>query len=473
MKENEMHKVFEPLNPTSRQREQMWTEIEKQARRVNEGEQELSWRHKSRKTVLIPVVVMLVVLLVIGGAGAAVNAATGGNLAKQLKQWFAPASDPETEQDIVSESVELADAGLEVYAPDILSLDEQYLLFGNLRGILVYDLRKDKLLGTIDTQKIDCSYFGTDSTYTRVWKEDDAIYVWNEKGEKPKGSVYCFRIRQDGDQERVVSAGTVDTGARISRRYHRQDRNRRIDTFRQLSGWAQHEEALGFLVSGSHTLYSENSYQTRTEEGEKQLHFLTLHNDTYCLYSCSMDTKEVTAHKLCLTVAQRKNRSLPEFEYTGDDPALAAIIAYQKQEWRRGDNLGQYIPEYVIYKKAHRGKEYLVFGNFHAEGFRLVGNILQSLSGGEMPACFHLKKQGDGYRVVKVERVMDGGLMEQSIRKMTKGYPGLYEKFMDRDNEIRRWKKARKKYLRMYVREHDLEIKGYKDFGWDTVEIDQ
>ena len=49
-----------------------------------------------------------------------------------------------------------------MYASDILYMDEELLLFENMRGIIVYDLQKDAVLGTIDTQAIDCIYFDGD-----------------------------------------------------------------------------------------------------------------------------------------------------------------------------------------------------------------------------------------------------------------------------------------------------------------------
>lgn len=130
------------------------------------------------------------------------------------------------------------------------------------------------------------------------------------------------------------------------------------------------------------------------------------------------------------------------------------------------------MPEYVIFKEVQKGNEYLVFGNFYEEGYRKVGNLLQSLSGGEMPACFHLKKEGEHYQVVKVDRAGDGAYYAKGIQKFTGDYPGLYERFMDSEELAGLHKKARKKYLRMYVKEHDLEVRGYKDFGWDPEDID-
>lgn len=89
----------------------------------------------------------------------------GGNLAKQIREWFRQAADPQTEQDIVEEAVTIGSKTGEVYAPDIMARNERYLVFGNLRGILVYDLQKDRLLGSIDTQKRLCLFWDIPYAY--------------------------------------------------------------------------------------------------------------------------------------------------------------------------------------------------------------------------------------------------------------------------------------------------------------------
>ena len=471
MRENDLHKIYESLTLTKQQGEQMWAAIQQgKEKRIPSAMAERQKQTTGTRWGRFAVAAVLVLLL--WGTGAAVNAATDGGVVRQILKWIQPATDSQTEQDIVDEAVDLGEEGMETYAPDILMMDEKYLIFGNLRGILVYDLKRDKLIGSIDTQKIDCIHFESGQIQSILWKEDDMIYLWNERDKKLQGKVHPFQIqKEDGDEkgEKLVAMDEAANGQEISQKYHNQKRKNKVDTFRKLSGWAESEKKLSFLLKGEETLYSENAYELKNAAGEKTLNFLTLQGKKYCLYECNMQTKKLRIQQLCLTAKERKNRKLPDFEYTGDNTALAAIISYQQKRWKELENDGCFVPEYVIYKMVQKNDEYLVFGNFYEEGYRKVGNVLQSLSGGEMPACFHLVKDKKGYRVKKVERAGDGAYYAESIRKFTKGYAGLYEEFM-KDTGIRQreWKKAKKKYLKMYVKEHDLDVKMYKDSGWDA-----
>ena len=126
------------------------------------------------------------------------------------------------------------------------------------------------------------------------------------------------------------------------------------------------------------------------------------------------------------------------------------------------------IPAFIIAKKVEKEDELLVFGNFWTHGFVLNGKMLEVASGGDNPACFHLKQTEDGYEVTEVEQAVDGSDLEESIKAFTKAYPGVYKKLMN-GQEGR--EEAIREYLRMYVGSNQLDIQYYKEFGWDPVKI--
>jgi hypothetical protein len=121
---------------------------------------------------------------------------------------------------------------------------------------------------------------------------------------------------------------------------------------------------------------------------------------------------------------------------------------------------------------VEKGGELLVFGNFWSFGYLQTGTLLESTGGGEYPACFHLRESGDGYEVVSVDSAGDGAKYAEDIKTFTKGYPGLYRKYMNHDGNKKEREKARKTYLQMYVQGSGLDIRYYKDFGWDPEEIE-
>ena len=156
---------------------------------------------------------------------------------------------------------------------------------------------------------------------------------------------------------------------------------------------------------------------------------------------------------------ERKRRPLPEFRYTGNDRALAAIISYQQEQYKEKEGQGCWIPGFIIFKRVWEGDQYLVFGYFGGIGYRKIGNILQCVDGSNDPACFHLKKTADGYQVQKVDYTGDGAFYGKGIRKFTRNYPGLYKKYFHFDNNKK--KKNHLRYLQMYVKNNDLDVKYY------------
>ena len=71
----------------------------------------------------------------------------------------------------------------------------------------------------------------------------------------------------------------------------------------------------------------------------------------------------------------------------------------------------------------------------------------------------YYKKTADGYQVQKVDYTGDGAFYGKGIRKFTRNYPGLYKKYFHFDNNKK--KKNHLRYLQMYVKNNDLDVKYY------------
>ena len=198
----------------------------------------------------------------------------------------------------------------------------------------------------------------------------------------------------------------------------------------------------------------------------------------YYLCTATKSGTEFSKAKLALPYTNKKEetdeKKMPEFTYTGDEAEIASIVKYMKEEARYDfeEEKTIWIPSYVIYGMVEKDGEVLVFGNFYDHTYHKIGNVLLESSGGEGPACFHLKKVGDGFEVVSVDHAGDGEDYAKDIKEFTKGYPGLYEKYMDwEENETMR-EEARKKYIKMYIEQNSLDVKYYKDYGWDPVKVE-
>lgn len=166
---------------------------------------------------------------------------------------------------------------------------------------------------------------------------------------------------------------------------------------------------------------------------------------------------------------------LPRFEYTGDDMAMKAIVEYfreydkQYHPPRKGST---WIPAYVIYEKIELEDESIIWGFFWAYTYKLNDDVFEVDGGHGIPACIHLKKTDNGYVVVEAELAGEGAEYTSSIKKFTEGYPEVYDMIMsgdgaDGEKEI----ECRRKFLQMYINDNNLDIKYYKDYGWEPVEI--
>lgn len=92
-------------------------------------------------------------------------------------------------------------------------------------------------------------------------------------------------------------------------------------------------------------------------------------------------------------------------------------------------------------------------------------------SGGEVPARLRFTPDGNGGYAMKEKIVAsDGADYEKSIRAFCKGYPVDPRKLMDSHDA---WTKVRKEQLSNYVRQNQLDIEYYKDYGWDPVKLEE
>ena len=79
----------------------------------------------------------------------------------------------------------------------------------------------------------------------------------------------------------------------------------------------------------------------------------------------------------------------------------------------------------------------------------------------------HLKKTGNTYKVTKTQIVEDGESIRKSALKICKGNIIMAEKMISGKEP----KKLRRKTIKTYVKQNNLKIKAYKDYGWRYVNL--
>ena len=258
--------------------------------------------------------------------------------------------------------------------------------------------------------------------------------------------------------------------------------NQYADTFET---FCEYEEIQSLFSIDHDNKYSFNSFSWEDANKTSYYSFLAIEDNQYVLYHFDIGKEEFTSVTLDMSqaIVFEENSTeaslgeesedgtivLKQFVYYGDSEAIEAIYKYMEEDYvQYSEEDKVWIPGYVIHKEVEKDGEYLVFGNFWSYGYQLTGTILESQSGTELPACFHLKKTENGYEVVSVDTAGDGSYVED-IQAFTADYPGLYEIFMEYDEEKRM--DAQKEYVQMYVKGHNLDIEYYKEYGWDPVKI--
>ncbi len=480
-----INESLDKLNPTQEQSERMWERLSAAMEEREKSEQktvnieQARKNRKKKKGVAYRVMQVAAAIVVIFVIGAAANSMTGGQVYAAIKEFF---SFGQTRQDVAGNIADISKRHTEIYAPDVYSCDGKVMVFGALRGLIVYDMEQGKIAATIDTQKIDCVYYNSDSKHTRVVRDVDSLIVFNMIGEeKAEGNYYVFDLSKANGGELPVS----ETGNDPQRQQAYVDAwKAQEENFTDTFGFFREDPNVGDIIMNekdAERKYSERSVIFSDAEGKAYNCFIYVENGLYyyCIYDYETNVSNTTVMNLEETIAGEAAEStsedavttLPEFTYTGDNPAIEAIWEYSKIEAMTYYGFGEQviIPGYVIHKEVQTEDELLVFGNFYEYGFQQMGNVLECTSGGEKPACFHLKETSEGYEVVGVEVAGDGAEYDGKIREFTEGYPGVYELFFSGDPDA--CDNAKKEFVSMYVKDNNLDIKYVKDYGWDPIPL--
>lgn len=467
----------------------------------------------------------LIVCLTFGGM--AVDSASGGTVKAAIHEVS------ERVQTVISrflseKDVKVADEMISlpiaVYASDLVGIDCDYLVLANERALLIYDRKQDAVVGVLDLQQMDCNYLNADSIATRIFMDDGKLYLFNETGinqELPEGAAaplpefaYIYDISGLSDTESALTNediqklssesiydDSIDNTAYLTRitdkkqikkiveRWNSHAKDQFVDTF-------DHFQDADFL-NGDYekqygTSYSVNSLYWPDSSGKNILSCLVVDGESnYELYSKQPDGT-IISDKLNMTVIDPPAASdsdtdtsddtaqaadpnqLPTFSYSGDDAIMATLCEYlnqlDAQNMYAHEANSVYIPTPVIYGTAESGDDIYVFCNLWSYWYYRNGNTLECESGGEAPARLLLHPDSNaasGYKVTEDLRTGDGSEYAAGIEKFCEGFPGMADRYFH--SEKSDTDDIRTELIRMYVQDNDLEIKYYKDYGWDPV----
>lgn len=173
---------------------------------------------------------------------------------------------------------------------------------------------------------------------------------------------------------------------------------------------------------------------------------------------------------LSAAVAETGGESaLPAFAYQGGEPCVAEIC-----DWLLAEEAGLYvegdvaIPSPVILEVDDSDPQDIrVWGDFSLYWYELRSTTLFAVSGGALPGCFHLRREGNSFEIVSLDRAEDGDGYEESLERIFGAREGLLEKL--RDEAAR--EDAALRFAADYVRWNGLHITQRQDFGWAPVAL--
>ena len=111
----------------------------------------------------------------------------------------------------------------------------------------------------------------------------------------------------------------------------------------------------------------------------------------------------------------------------------------------------------------------LVWGDFWVFNFKQDGDTLKTVSGGDHPGLMVFQKNDKGeYVVTSFEQVEDGHGNEASAKRI---FGDLYNFFHKVNSDEVSREQVRAEFIARYVKEHNLPVKYYQDYGWPAKEI--
>jgi hypothetical protein len=129
------------------------------------------------------------------------------------------------------------------------------------------------------------------------------------------------------------------------------------------------------------------------------------------------------------------------------------------------------IPELMMVSTEEKDADNtLVWGDFWVFNYNLAGDTLKTVSGGNHSGCMTLTRANNDspLQVTAFEQTEDGAGNEASAKRIFGKHFDIYQN-MHSNEDVR--EAVRKEQLKEYVRQHNLNVRYYQDFGWPAVEF--
>jgi hypothetical protein len=126
---------------------------------------------------------------------------------------------------------------------------------------------------------------------------------------------------------------------------------------------------------------------------------------------------------------------------------------------------GEYtIPcETIVAVEENDSDDVFVWGDFWVFNYNQNGDVLETVSGGNHPGKIRLDIAEYGYELREFEQVADGADFEASAKAIFGKYYDAYQAVAS-DQDAR--EEIRRAAIEEFVKEQNLSVTQYKDYGW-------
>ena len=109
-----------------------------------------------------------------------------------------------------------------------------------------------------------------------------------------------------------------------------------------------------------------------------------------------------------------------------------------------------------------------VWGDFWIWWYNQEGDTLMTVSGGNHSGLMTVLQQDGKFKITSFEQTVDGAGNDASARRIFRSHYDVYQN-MHSNQDVR--EAVRREQLQEYVHTHNLNVKYYKDYGWDAVKL--
>ena len=127
------------------------------------------------------------------------------------------------------------------------------------------------------------------------------------------------------------------------------------------------------------------------------------------------------------------------------------------------------VPIHSIVRVDERDTEDIkVWGDFWVFNYNLVGDTLETISGGSHPGLLHIRQTENGFEVTAFDQVEDGSGYLPTAKKI---FGNKFDIFKTINSDEKNRERLRAEGLATYVKKNGIAATKYKDYGWPEKQL--